>query len=376
MNITRRILTTRFLVPFFTFSVGCFLTNVFTNISCLGDRKLNLAAKSECFLVVLILSAPDNVDRRNAIRETWLSLRPHHNGSQRIYVPTYDESGWLIQESIEEQVNSLAMYKQWLHARQRTDQSKSVSVIHKFAIGTAGLTRTQQNQLLSETTTYDDLLLLNGFHDSYRNLTKKLVQSLKLISESHSFQYLLKCDDDTYVKLDNMLVHLKDYDDRITLLDFGPNPKPELYWGYFNGKANIKTQGHWKETRFNLCSKYLPYALGGGYVISERLVEYVQKNANILSLYMSEDISVGVWFASMRNVFRKHDCRFDTAYMARTCKNYHMVLHKRSADDMRSIFKGNECDDELGEDGVKRPLEYFYNWKAAPMQCCDTIINW
>ncbi|XP_037042221.1 beta-1,3-galactosyltransferase 6 isoform X1 [Bradysia coprophila] len=375
MKITRRILTTRFLVPFFTFSVGCFLTNVFTNISCLGDRKPIDAEKTECFLLILILSAPGNVDRRNAIRETWLNLRPHHNGSQRIYIPTYDESGWLIQESIEEQVNSLGMYKQWLHARQFIDQSKPVKVIHKFAIGTAGLTRTRQNELFSESSTHDDLLLVNGFQDSYKNLTKKLVLSLKSLSDSHSFHYLLKCDDDTYVKLDNMISYLKDYHDRIASVDFGPNPMPELYWGYFNGKANIKTQGHWKETHFNLCSKYLPYALGGGYIISEKLVQYVQTNANILSLYTSEDISVGIWFASMRNVFRKHDCRFDTAYMARSCKNYHMVLHKRSAEDMRKIFKGNECDDELNEIGVKRPLEYFYNWKAAPMQCCDTIIN-
>lgn len=378
MKVVRRILTTRFLIPIFTFSIGCFVTNVFTNLSCSNDTKSNLSANSDHFLVILILSAPENFDRRNAIRETWLNLRPHHNSvqSQYIYVPTYDEAGFLHQESIDEQKNSLGMHKNWLKTRQFKDPSSSVKIIHKFAVGVTGLKPTLQQNLLSESQTHNDLLLINGLQDSYKNLTKKLVLSLKSVSGSLSFQYLLKCDDDTYVKLDIMLTYLLGYHDKVNSFDFSPNPTPELYWGYFNGKANIKTQGQWKENNFNLCSRYLPYALGGGYVISQRLVQYVQTNSDILNLYTSEDISVGIWFASMRNVFRKHDCRFDTAYMARTCKDYYFVLHKRSAEDMRMIFKGKECSSDLSAGNVKRPLEYFYNWEATPMQCCDTLVNW
>lgn len=380
MKIVRRVLTTRFLIPIFTFSIGCFLTNVFTNLSCSTDTKSDLVTKAECFLVILILSAPDNNDRRNAIRETWLNIRPHHNNShsQHIYVPTYDRSGFLRQESVEDQANSLEINKLWLKTRTFTEQSNTMKVIHKFAVGTAGLTSTRQQKLLSESNTYKDLLLIDGLQDSYKNLTKKLVLSLTSVSESYSFHYLLKCDDDTYVKLDIMLSHLLGYHDKVSLFDFGPNPVPELYWGYFNGKANVKNHGQWKESDFNLCSKYLPYALGGGYVISQRLVQYVHTNSDILNLYLSEDVSVGIWFASMRNVFRKHDCRFDTAYMARTCKDYYIVLHKKSAEDMRILFKGTDCsiNSKLGEDTIKRPLEYFYNWKAAPMHCCDTLINW
>lgn len=382
MKIIHRVLSTKVLIPLLTFSLGALLTNVFTTFTCPISEHLenHKTAKTESFLLILILSAPDNWDRRNAIRETWLNLRPHHNStlSQRIYIPTYDTSGWLIQESIEEQANSLEAHKFWLNAKQITATSTSTKVIHKFVIGTMGLTGTRKQRLLSELGSYDDLLLLDSFYDSYKSLTKKLVLSLKHVSQNHSFRYLLKCDDDTYVMLDQMLAHLLDYDDRISSIDFGrDNPTPQLYWGYFNGRANIKTHGQWKETHFNLCSKYLPYALGGGYVISQGLVEYVEKNANVLSLYASEDISVGIWFSGMRNVFRKHDCRFDTAYMARKCKDYYMVLHKRSAEDMREMFKGDVCNDgKNGNDDAKRPVEYFYNWKAAPMQCCDTLVNW
>lgn len=381
MKVIYRVLSTRFLIPIFTFSLGCFLTNALTNLSCATDTKYDVAAKTDSFLVILILSAPGNIVRRNAIRDTWLTIRPHHNNSysQHIYIPTYDKSGFLRQESIEDQANSLEINKLWLKTRQHTDQPvNTVKVVHKFAIATAGLTSTRRQEILSEANTYDDLLLLDGLQDSYKNLTTKLVRSLKSVTESYSFRYLLKCDDDTYVKLDMLLTYLLGYDNKITSVDFGPNPAPELYWGYFNGKANVKTHGQWKESNFNLCSKYLPYALGGGYVITQKLVQYVHNNADILNLYLSEDISVGIWFASMRNVFRKHDCRFDTGYMARRCKDYYIVLHKRSAEDMRTMFTGtSECNvAELSEDNAKRPLEYFYNWKAAPMQCCDTLINW
>lgn len=376
MKIAHRILTTRFLIPIFTFSIGCFLTNVFTNLSC-SDSKSSFAASPKYLLVILILSAPENVDRRNAIRETWLNLRPHHNNadSAHFYIPRYDDSGFLRQETIDDQKTSLQMHRNWLKTKQFTDQLSAVKIIHKFAIGVSGLTTTRHKELLKESKSYNDLLLLNGFQDSYKNLSKKLVLSLKSISGSFSFNYLLKCDDDTYVKLDIMLTYLMEYHSKVNSIDFSPNPAPELYWGYFNGRANIKTQGQWKEANFNLCSKYLPYALGGGYIISERLVRYVDTNSDILNLYVSEDISAGIWFASLRNVFRKHDCRFDTAYMARTCKDYYFVLHKRSAEDMRLIFKGVDCDTSLRDNNVKRPLEYFYDWKTTSTQCCDTLVN-
>ncbi|KAJ6646942.1 Beta-1,3-galactosyltransferase 6 [Pseudolycoriella hygida] len=375
MNILYRVLSTRFLIPLLTFSIGCFLTNVFTNFSCSIDTEP--PPKTECFLFILILSAPDNIESRNAIRETWLNLRPHHSTfSHHMHIPTYDEKGFLRQESIEEQANSLEVYKMWLKARHFVDKSSSTKIIHKFAVGTEGLSRYQHGLLLTESKSHNDLLLLDNLQDSYRNLTKKLVLSLKFVSDNLSFRYLLKCDDDTYVKLDIMTAYLLAYHEKLSSVNFASNPAPDLYWGYFNGKANIKTSGQWKETNFNLCSKYLPYALGGGYVISEGLVRYVNNNSDRLSLYASEDISVGIWFASLRNVFRKHDCRFDTAYMARVCKDYYIVLHKIKAENMKSLYAGNECIEENTENNDKRPLEYFYNWKATSMQCCDTLVNW
>lgn len=40
--------------------------------------------------------------------------------------------------------------------------------------------------------------------------------------------------------------------------------------------------GKWKETDWFLCDNYLPYARGGGYVISRSIVDFVGKNAELL----------------------------------------------------------------------------------------------
>lgn len=55
-----------------------------------------------------------------------------------------------------------------------------------------------------------------------------------------------------------------------------------LYWGYFDGRAKVYLHGKWQEQDWFLCDNYLPYALGGGYVISQNIVDYISRNYDIL----------------------------------------------------------------------------------------------
>ena len=80
---------------------------------------------------------------------------------------------------------------------------------------------------------------------------------------------------------------------------------------------------------------------------------------------------MGVWLSAFKNIHKRHDVRFDTAYMPRRCKDYHIVMHKRNPDEMRKIFSGNfVCE----EGNVRRPSEYFYDWTEKPSKCCDVKI--
>ena len=63
----------------------------------------------------------------------------------------------------------------------------------------------------------------------------------------------------------------------------------------FVGAARVKQRGQWAEPNFHLCDRYLPYARGGGYIVSGDLVKYISDNKDLLQIYNSEDVSMGKW---------------------------------------------------------------------------------
>ena len=120
-----------------------------------------------------------------------------------------------------------------------------------------------------------------------------------------------------------------------------------------------------------LSDTYLPYALGGGYVISGLLSRFVVRNMDILSRYNAEDVSMGTWLAPL-NITRRHDVRFDTEWKSRGCQNKFLVTHKQSPSDMRAkadmLSRSNGvlmCQSE-----THRRKEYVYNWAGKASDCC------
>ena len=56
----------------------------------------------------------------------------------------------------------------------------------------------------------------------------------------------------------------------------------------------MKKSGPWAEPNYHLCDRYLPYARGGRYVITWDLVQYIVRNRDLLQVYNSEDVSLGM----------------------------------------------------------------------------------
>lgn len=376
----------------FAFILGCTITLSFLSVekSCRESAQVEYlstdqtVSSNEIFLVILVLSAPKNVARRNVIRQTWLNLKPKIEESPKkdsddLMGFEYDTRGFLQQDTMYRQMISLERFKKKISKAiyRPLLNDLNLRVLHYFAIGTESLPFVQMDSLTKEHTKYNDLLLLNNLNDSYSNLTQKLIQSLGAINNIQTFKYLLKVDDDSYVKLDYLLEDLYEYDNIVNSKQYSVKyVRPELYWGYFNGRASIKLRGQWKEKNFNLCERYLPYALGGGYLISKNLVHYIAMNRLTLSRYISEDVSMGVWLSTFRNINRKHDVRFDTAYMPRKCKAYHIILHKRTVNDMKDLYRGQLCTFKHANDtSIQRPTEYYYEWDLPQTQCCSSIVE-
>ena len=269
--------------------------------------------RQKYFLIVLVLSSVEGKDRRNSIRETWMK------GANQL--------------------------------------TPSVKVV--FSVGTLELSPSAVNALQQEKSEFEDMLLLPGLKESYYNLTRKLLYSFVWADSNIEFSYLMKCDDDTFVRLGPLLKELSEQ-----------ASGGSLYWGFLDGRATAKKNGKWAEKEWFLCDRYLPYALGGGYIISGDLVHRIAVNAEGLQLYNAEDVSVGVWLSSFR-AERRHDVRFNTEFVSRGCRNQYLVSHKQTVEDMYSKFRtlqqtGKQCHKEF-----QTRWSYEYNWNVPPSQCCQ-----
>jgi galactosylxylosylprotein 3-beta-galactosyltransferase len=132
----------------------------------------------------------------------------------------------------------------------------------------------------------------------------------------------------------------------------------------------VKSAGKWRESAWELCDYYLPYALGGGYILSADLVHYVRINAGYLKTWQSEDVSLGAWLAPV-DVRRTHDPRFDTEFKSRGCSNKYLVTHKQSLEDMLEKHQTLQRDGKLCKEEVRVRLSYVYDWGVPPSQCCQ-----
>ena len=237
--------------------------------------KTNMKLDRHHFLlVVLVLSRPSGQERRDSIRQTWM----------------------------------------------KRDDKAAHRVLVKFSIGTEGISTPDMDKLALEESTYGDLLLLPHLKDSYTTLTRKVLESFVALNNFFSFSYLLKCDDDTYVVLDTILSELAQRES-----------KRSYFWGKMFQSNPILRHGKWAEKNWFLCETYIPYASGGGYVLSQDLVSYITSNSDAIVLYHNEDVSVGVWISPYA-VERRCDPRFNVLDLV--CNSSNIVIHYQTVKDM------------------------------------------
>jgi len=116
-------------------------------------------------------------------------------------------------------------------------QVKVQPVLVMFAIGTLGLSPSSFEDLKDEKSIHHDLLLLPDLEESYSNLTRKVLYSFVWIDKHLRFDYLMKCDDDTFIVLENHFGGAL----------YKRTSNNSFYWGFFDGRASVKKQGKWAE---------------------------------------------------------------------------------------------------------------------------------
>jgi galactosylxylosylprotein 3-beta-galactosyltransferase len=270
-------------------------------------------------LLVLIHSSPSALERRNAVRETWLK-----------------------------------------------DQHMQGDYVGRFVIGLAGLPHLVLSHLACENMQYGDLLFLpsicdqggsSGGEERDFSSSKKLLESFIWALANADFHYVLKSTDSTFAVLGGILKELK-------------SKKTDYLWGFFAGGIQATRNGYLGEKNWTLCTHYLPYPEGGGYVISKQLLLLLDALREDLQHYTHDDIALGVWLSPFNGIERHHDVRFNTGHYSRGCNNIYLVTHKETAQSMHRKFSTLSRTGMLCEKEFSAKPSYHYNWTVPANKCC------
>ncbi|KAJ4778800.1 Galactosyltransferase family protein [Rhynchospora pubera] len=181
----------------------------------------------------------------------------------------------------------MAIRKTWMQYK----EIKSSNVVAKFFV--ALNQRKEVNAVLKKEAEYFRDIVILPFVDRYELVVLKTIAICEYGVKNISATYVMKCDDDTFVRVNVIM-------GRIKLI----SSKRPLYLGNLNLLHRPLRSGKWavsfEEWPENI---YPPYANGPGYVISRDIAEYiVSQHANQrLRLFKMEDVSMGLWVEKLNS---------------------------------------------------------------------------
>lgn len=226
---------------------------------------------SHCLFVILVISAPQNVEKRMAIRQSW--CQPPNSSMH-----TWDGVGLNLDAGARNvRVNGDGV----------NDPRRWQCV---FLIGRTSNVKTEL-AIQQEMKTHQDILL-GSYTDTYRNLTLKVFHGFYWVHNSCKPDFVLKTDDDCFVNT-GLIYHLLAHSDKKLV-------KKKLYVGDINLTLQKRivlrhTASKWKvkKTEYNE-PYYPPYASGLGYILSVDVIAEMLDISKYFTPFPNEDAFVGM----------------------------------------------------------------------------------
>lgn len=253
----------------------------------LGKTPTNIC-KSGIEFLILIVSAPENIKNRQAIRETWcnpISYKHPQNAWQCLF---------LIGQS---------------HSR---DFQKSLD---------------------DEFNSFRDIIS-GSYIDTYRNLTLKVMQGFHWSSRFCPANFILKTDDDCFVNthnLHNLIIHHQDVH--------------SLYIGHVKTDRNQRKVIRSKDNRWHVLPEeyseefYPPYISGVGYLLSRDVVRKIVNISQYIKIIPNEDAYVGILVQEV-NISPTISARFQLSSSGWSLCNYIylLVFHRIEPIQQKEVF--------------------------------------
>ena len=205
------------------------------------QHKTTLITKTTCeqdyFLLILVSTAPENLQRRNLIRQTW-----------------------------------------------GTDTHLTAPMFKTYFL--LGRTRNQtlSDLLHTENGVYGDMIRAD-YYENYWNQSLKIQMAFEWAARYCSFSYLLKADDDVLVN----------NDDLIKFLQRGTTPNKGLFMGMLHHNPIVRREGKWTVSYNEYSGTHYPdFCSGAGFVMSYDVIECLVALFDVIKPYRMDDVYVGM----------------------------------------------------------------------------------
>ncbi|XP_017255053.1 hydroxyproline O-galactosyltransferase GALT6 isoform X1 [Daucus carota subsp. sativus] len=193
----------------------------------------------------------------------------------------------------------MAVRKSWMQHK----LIKSSNVVARFFVALNG--RKEVNfDLKKEAEFFGDIVIV-PYMDNYDLVVLKTVAICEYGVHRTAAKYIMKCDDDTFVRLDAVIKEANKVADNRS-----------LYVGNINYYHKPLRNGKWAVTYEEWPEEdYPPYANGPGYIISSDIAQFIvsEFEKHKLRLFKMEDVSMGMWvekFNSSKSVEYVHSYKF------------------------------------------------------------------
>ncbi|KAL5725342.1 Hydroxyproline O-galactosyltransferase galt6 [Ranunculus cassubicifolius] len=217
----------------------------------------------------------------------------------------------------------MAVRKSWM----QSPLIKSGKVVARFFVALNG--RKEVNVELKKEAEYFGDIVIVPFMDSYDLVVLKTVSICEYGVRTVSAKYIMKCDDDTFVRVDAVLDEARKVPDGRS-----------LYVGNINYYHKVLRYGKWAVTYEEWPeSVYPPYANGPGYIVSSDIAQSIVSGFenHRLRLFKMEDVSMGMWVETF-NITKPVEYVHDLKYCQFGCIENYLTAHYQSPRQMICLW--------------------------------------
>ncbi|XP_058757384.1 hydroxyproline O-galactosyltransferase GALT3 isoform X2 [Vicia villosa] len=211
----------------------------------------------------------------------------------------------------------MALRRSWM----QYEAVRSGEVVVRFFIGLHKNNRVNL-ELWREAQAYGDIQLM-PFVDYYSLISLKTIAICIVGTKIIPSKYIMKTDDDAFVRVDEMLSSLR-----------GKSPDGLLY-GLISSKSSPDRD---KDSKWYISDNewpydtYPPWAHGPGYVISRDIAKFVVfgHQERKLQFFKLEDVAMGIWIEQFRNSGKEVHYENDERFYNAGCDSNYILAHYQS----------------------------------------------